>query len=437
MKSISSPSEKRPDAKRKSSSETSKTDWARLETMKDEDIDLTPDHPEADIAHIRKGIVRHGLRPAPGQDFRVATNRHRCIGVVQVSRPRLSSQDQRGLESIQGRVGLTGNRRRPRAPAWPHRWRGRHAGEFRLPSYEDALHRLAEEDERLIVMTAENRAAIRTLPERLGPRFIDVGIAEQTLVGMAAGLAVRGRIPVIHALAAFLTQRAFEFIRIDVGIPGLPVKLVGSFPGFVSEANGPTHQAIEDVALMRGIPNMKVFCPADLDDLLIGLDTVLRDPAPYYIRYNAQSPVRHPHPRLRPRPCRGAGRGPGRDVLDLWRAVFGVPPGGRALAEKRPVGRAREPQDLEAGGPGPPRRRWPVPAGFWWSSRTTSRPAACIPSWPRPCSTPGSRPRPCACRSPTAGSNRRSTRRSWSTRATRRRPWRGRSWPGSNVSEGI
>ena len=140
-------------------------------------------------------------------------------------------------------------------------------------------------------MTAENRAAIRTLPERLGPRFIDVGIAEQTLVGMAAGLALRGRIPVIHALAAFLTQRAFEFIRIDVGIPGLPVKLVGSFPGFVSEANGPTHQAIEDVALMRGIPNMKVFCPADLDDLLIGLDTVLRDPAPYYIRYNAQSPV--------------------------------------------------------------------------------------------------------------------------------------------------
>ncbi|MGH8480386.1 MAG: transketolase family protein [Gammaproteobacteria bacterium] len=160
-----------------------------------------------------------------------------------------------------------------------------------MPSYEDALHRLGEIDERFIVMTAENRAAIRTLPERLGPRFIDVGIAEQTLVGAAAGLAVRGRIPVIHALATFLTLRAFEFIRTDVGIPGLPVKLVGSFPGFLSEANGPTHQAIEDVALMRGIPSMKVFCPADLDDLLIGLCPVLLDPAPYYIRYNARSPV--------------------------------------------------------------------------------------------------------------------------------------------------
>ncbi len=158
-------------------------------------------------------------------------------------------------------------------------------------TYEDALYRHAQQDERILVMTAENRAAIRSLPERLGPRFIDVGIAEQTMVGAAAGLALRGRIPVCHALATFLTLRAFEFIRTDVGIPGLPVKLVGSFAGFVSEANGPTHQAVEDVALMRGIPNMKVFCPADLEDLLIGLDTVLRDPAPYYIRYNAQSPA--------------------------------------------------------------------------------------------------------------------------------------------------
>ena len=74
------------------------------------------------------------------------------------------------------------------------------------------------------------------------------------MVGAAAGLALRGRIPVAHALATFLTLRAFEFIRTDVGIAGLPVKLVGGVPGFLSEANGPTHQAIEDVALMRGHP---------------------------------------------------------------------------------------------------------------------------------------------------------------------------------------
>src|SRR5437762_14368605 len=79
-------------------------------------------------------------------------------------------------------------------------------------------------------MTAENRAAIRSLPASLGPRFVDVGICEQTMIGAAAGLALRGRVPVVHALATFLTMRAFEFIRTDVGIAGLPVKLVGAVP---------------------------------------------------------------------------------------------------------------------------------------------------------------------------------------------------------------
>jgi len=158
-------------------------------------------------------------------------------------------------------------------------------------SYEHLLRDLVHADERFIVMTAENRAAIRNLPGQIGERFIDVGICEQTMIGAAAGLALRGRVPVTHALATFLTLRAFEFIRTDVGIPGLPVKLVGSFSGFLSEANGPTHQAIEDVDLMRGIPNINVWCPADEQDMLLGLETILRDPAPYYIRYNNTQPV--------------------------------------------------------------------------------------------------------------------------------------------------
>src|SRR5262249_8920508 len=117
-------------------------------------------------------------------------------------------------------------------------------------TYEDRLSEIADTNSAVVVMTAENRAAIRNLPGRLGSRFIAGGIAEQTLVGAAAGLALRGRVPVVHALASFLTMRAFEFIRTDVGIAGLPVKLVGAFAGFLSEANGPTHQALEDLALM-------------------------------------------------------------------------------------------------------------------------------------------------------------------------------------------
>jgi len=154
-------------------------------------------------------------------------------------------------------------------------------------SYGQALAAQATLRPELIVMTAENRAPIRRLPARLGERFVDVGICEQTLVGAAAGLALRGRRPVVHALAAFLVMRAYEFVRTDVGIGRLPVKLVGYVPGFLSEANGPTHQAVEDVALMRGIPGMQVFCPADEQELVEGLPAIVASPAPCYIRYNA------------------------------------------------------------------------------------------------------------------------------------------------------
>ncbi|HEX2982631.1 MAG TPA: hypothetical protein VHO28_03715, partial [Ignavibacteriales bacterium] len=106
-------------------------------------------------------------------------------------------------------------------------------------AYEDILKELTLTDDRFIVMTAENRAAIRNLPKVLGNKFIDTGITEQALIGAAAGLALCGRIPVVHALATFLTLRAFEFIRTDVGIANLPVKIVGGVPGFLSEANGP------------------------------------------------------------------------------------------------------------------------------------------------------------------------------------------------------
>jgi transketolase len=155
-------------------------------------------------------------------------------------------------------------------------------------TYQDLLLEASRSDERIVVLTAENRAAIRHLPDELGERFIDVGIAEQTMIGMAAGLALRGRIPVAHALAAFLVMRAFEFIRTDVGIAGLPVKLVGAVPGLLSEANGPTHQAIEDVALMRAIPGMQIVTPADGEELLQAMPHVLASPAPCYVRFNAQ-----------------------------------------------------------------------------------------------------------------------------------------------------
>ena len=153
-------------------------------------------------------------------------------------------------------------------------------------TYADIVLELINEDDRYMIMTSENRAAFRALPPLIPKNFIDTGITEQTMIGMAAGLALRGRVPVVHALATFLTMRAFEFIRTDVGIGNLPVKIVGAVPGFLSDGNGPTHQAIEDVSIMRGIPNMNVFCPADEDDMLKGLKAMIQYPSPFYMRYN-------------------------------------------------------------------------------------------------------------------------------------------------------
>lgn len=155
-------------------------------------------------------------------------------------------------------------------------------------TYEELLTQTALADEQIIVMTAENRALVRNLPAILGKRFIDTGITEQTMIGAAAGLALRNRIPVVHALAAFLTMRAFEFVRTDVGIADLPVKLSGFIPGLLSDANGPTHQAIEDISIMRGIPNMTVFAPADEDDLIKMLPEIWESEDPAYTRINTR-----------------------------------------------------------------------------------------------------------------------------------------------------
>jgi transketolase len=108
------------------------------------------------------------------------------------------------------------------------------------------------------------------------------------MIGAAAGLALRGRKPIVHALAAFLTMRAFEFIRTDIGIAGLPVKLSSFVPGFLSDGNGPTHQAIEDVALMRGIPGMQVFCPAGNEDMVAMLPKIWASDAPAYVRVSTR-----------------------------------------------------------------------------------------------------------------------------------------------------
>jgi transketolase len=164
-------------------------------------------------------------------------------------------------------------------------------------NYQEVIKEVCLKDEKFVVFTAENRAVVRELPPILNDRFIDVGITEQNMIGMAAGMALRGRVPICHALTNFLLFRAYEFIRNDAGIPHLPVKLSGWIPGFLSDGNGPTHQSLEDVGIMRLIPGMQVFCPSDNDDMVMMLEKVWNSPNPSYIRVNPRpAKIKHTIP---------------------------------------------------------------------------------------------------------------------------------------------
>ena len=157
-----------------------------------------------------------------------------------------------------------------------------------MEPYESKILAMIEKNKKIVVITAENRVSLRNIPKKLNQNFIDVGISEQNLIGIGAGLAKLGFLPIMHGMSAFLTMRAFEFIRTDLGYPSLPSVLVGTFNGLSATgngtANGPTHQAIEDIALMRLVPNMTVVAPSDISETLQILDNISKLNGPLYIR---------------------------------------------------------------------------------------------------------------------------------------------------------
>tara|TARA_B100002051_G_C16705315_1_gene623410 strand:+ start:713 stop:1615 length:903 start_codon:yes stop_codon:yes gene_type:complete len=159
--------------------------------------------------------------------------------------------------------------------------------------YEESLYELTKKNKEVVILTAENRFSMRNLPNLIGEKFIDVGIMEQNLVGVSAGLSKCGKIPIMHALSAFLTMRSFEFIRTDLGYPNLKSIIVGTFTGFNSQANGPTHQAIEDIGLMRLIPNLKIFAPSNIYEMCNIFKIIDQFDSPLYLRYNDDTEINY------------------------------------------------------------------------------------------------------------------------------------------------
>ena len=144
----------------------------------------------------------------------------------------------------------------------------------------------ARKDDRIVVLDADLMSCHSTkcFLEAFPERFINVGIAEANLIGVAAGMAAFGKIPFAFSFAPFATRRCYDQIFISVAYSKLPVKIVGSDPGVMAEANGGTHMPFEDMSIMRAIPKMVCFEPTDATMLAKALPRIIDYPGAVYIR---------------------------------------------------------------------------------------------------------------------------------------------------------
>ena len=150
----------------------------------------------------------------------------------------------------------------------------------------EAILELGTKDRRIVVLGADTSVSIKTslFGERFPERFFNVGIAESNMIGIASGLALAGKIPVVSTYSAFVPGKCLDQIRNAVAYPNLNVKIVSSHGGLTVGPDGASHQTIEDVAVMRAIPHMHVVIPADAPSARELILKAASTPGPFYMR---------------------------------------------------------------------------------------------------------------------------------------------------------
>lgn len=147
------------------------------------------------------------------------------------------------------------------------------------------IYTLAARDERVMYIGSDPGAGtLRAMSKEFPRRHLIEGISEAHIIGMSAGLAMEGFLPYVNTIATFLTRRCYEQVAVDLCLHNLPVRLIANGGGLVYAPLGPTHQAIEDIAIMRALPNMTVVCPADADEAARLMEETIDWPGPIYIR---------------------------------------------------------------------------------------------------------------------------------------------------------
>jgi transketolase len=153
-------------------------------------------------------------------------------------------------------------------------------------AYGEALAEIGAENEKIVVLDADLSGSTKTnvFKKKFPNRFFNMGVAEQNLVGHAAGMSLTGLIPFASSFAMFLAGRAWEVVRNSVAYPNCNVKLVSSHGGITLGEDGASHQCIEDFAIMRVIPGMTVICPSDFNETKQVIKKIAEYKGPVYVR---------------------------------------------------------------------------------------------------------------------------------------------------------
>jgi transketolase len=153
-------------------------------------------------------------------------------------------------------------------------------------AYGEILKELGEKHKNIVVLDADLSKSTKTavFAKAFPQRFFNVGIAEQNLMGIGAGLAAGGKIPFVSTFAMFAAGRAFEQIRNSICYPKLNVKIAATHAGLTVGEDGASHQSIEDISLMRSVPNMTVIVPADAEETRKAVTFAAEYDGPVYIR---------------------------------------------------------------------------------------------------------------------------------------------------------
>lgn len=155
-------------------------------------------------------------------------------------------------------------------------------------AYGETLVELGKENKNIVVLDADLGAStmVKLFEAAYPERHFEMGIAEANMTSVAAGLALTGKIPFTNSFAVFAGGRAYDQIRQTISIGKLNVKICGSSSGLSDFGDGATHQAVEDLAIMRAIPNMTVICPADANETVQAVKAMVNIDGPCYIRLN-------------------------------------------------------------------------------------------------------------------------------------------------------